>query len=107
MSAWNLRISWNMCERTNVREKLIHEEKAGRSNLAVTWLDLPNACASISLALIKITLSSSHIPEKIQSHTGKDFSFLYSFPWLTDTGVTWKKNLILQTFRNLKQKLNR
>lgn len=89
MSAWNRRISWNTCERVNVKEKLIYEATPGRSNLAVTWLDLPNARASISLALIKITLSSYHTPEKIQSHMGKYFSFLYSFSWLTDTEVIW------------------
>lgn len=67
-----------------MREKLIHEEKAGRSNLAVTWLDLLNACVSISLALIKITPSKYHIPEKIQSYTGKYFSFLCSSPSLRE-----------------------
>jgi len=66
-------------EHKKVREKLIHEVKAGRSNLAVTCLDLPNACVSISFALIEIALSKYQIPEKIQSDTGKYFSFLCSF----------------------------
>lgn len=53
------------------------KQKADRSNLAVTWLDLANACASIPHVLIKYTLSKYCVPEKIQSHTDKYNSFLY------------------------------
>lgn len=66
-----------------MREKLIQGAKADRSNLAASWLDLPDACVSISLALMKITLNKYHIPEKIQSlksiSAEKYFSFLCSF----------------------------
>lgn len=34
--------SKDFLEHMNVREKLIQEAKTDRSNLAVTWLDLPN-----------------------------------------------------------------
>lgn len=47
-------------------EKLIQGAKAEKSNLAASWLDLPDACVSISLALMKRMLSKYHIPEKIQ-----------------------------------------
>ena len=50
----------------NVSEKLIQGAKAEKSNLAASWLDLPDACVSISLALMKRMLSKYHIPEKIQ-----------------------------------------
>lgn len=60
-------------------EKLIQGAKAEKSNLAASWLDLSDACVSISLVLMKRMLSKYHIPEKIQLHTEKYFSFLCSF----------------------------
>lgn len=47
----------------NVRKKIIHDTKAGRSHLALTWLDLCNVYVSNSLAFIKIALSKKPIPE--------------------------------------------
>lgn len=54
-------------------KKLIQGAKAEKSNLAASWLDLSDACVSISLVLMKRMLSKYHIPEKIQSHNCKVF----------------------------------
>lgn len=48
--------SKDFLEHMNVREKIIHDTKAGRSHLAQTWLDLGNVYGSISLAFIKVAI---------------------------------------------------
>ena len=54
-------------EHTAVLTQLIREAKEDKGNVSVLWLDLTNACGSLTHKVIQEMLRSYHVPVKLQS----------------------------------------
>lgn len=54
-------------EHRGVVTQLIREEKEGRGDLTVLWLDLTNAYGSIPHKLVEVALEKHHVAQKVRS----------------------------------------
>ena len=61
-------------EHTGVITQLLKDAKANKGDLAVLWLDLKNAYASIPHSLVQEALKRNHVPNKITEIIGDYYS---------------------------------